>query len=207
MEAIAARNDGVGRRLFVRMALAGAACSLAFSKARADTRLVSRAAAFLLGDQLSLAALLYAQGKAGDVNAPLAKAKSIAGALGVMIRPFPARSAATGDDPKATADIIHYLIAGDGWSIASLLAVKYDRAHSVLFEIAVKSNLLLVLYQPGDDSGIAAVIKSRCMEIALPPAAWQGLVDAVEAKRPLPDVHRALLAMHRDVLTYLLKRR
>ena len=69
MEAIAARNDGVGRRLFVRMALAGAACSLAFSKARADTRLVSHAAAFLLGDQLSLAALLYAQGKAGDESA------------------------------------------------------------------------------------------------------------------------------------------
>jgi hypothetical protein len=50
--------------------------------------------AWLLGDNLSLAALLYNQGAAAEtVDRYLAKAKAIADIFGVQIKPFPAKSA------------------------------------------------------------------------------------------------------------------
>ena len=51
--------------------------------------------------------------------------------------------------------------------------------NACVFEISVKSNLLILLYEPGSDQGIGGVIQSRCNEIGLPNNLWLDVVNAV----------------------------
>ena len=168
--------------------------------ARADQ---SRLAAWAIGHNLSLAALLYAQGGQQQlVDTTLGKAKAAAAAVGVEIKPFPPPGKTKGE---TTAVMIRYLIKGDGWSTTEALADKYGREPGTLFEIAVKSNLAIILYQPGDDSGIAGVIKARAEAIHLPSDLWQPVVAAMQDKRPPDEVKQAIFKMHEAVAAALAK--
>jgi hypothetical protein len=168
--------------------------------ARADQ---SRLAAWAIGHNLSLAALLYAQGGQQQlVDATLGKAKAAAAAVGVEIKPFPPAGKTKGE---TTAAIIQYLIKGDGWSTAEALASKYGREQGILFEIAAKSNLSIILYQPGDDSGIADIIKARSESIQLPAELWMPFVTAIKDKQPTEEVKQAVFKMHDAVAAALVK--
>jgi hypothetical protein len=73
---------------------------------------LAKAAAWRMGDQLSLAALLYAQGNQDQkVGELLASIKPITEAMQLGLKPFPQRSS---DSAQTYADVIHYLIQGDG---------------------------------------------------------------------------------------------
>jgi hypothetical protein len=191
------------RRVLRALALAGIGLPFMGAAARAaESANTTKGGAWLLGDNLSLAALLYNQGAAPEnVSRLLAKAKTLADIFGVEIKPFPAKAAKASE---ATAAIIHYLIKGDGALIGAALAKKYDDEHGVLFEVAVKSNLLILLYGPGDDLGqsIAGVIKTRLETIHLPPRLWNGVVTAVADKRPTGEVKDAIFKMHKDVANF-----
>ena len=153
---------------------------------------------------MTLAALLYNQGAAAEtVNQVLTKAKTIANIFGVQIKPFPAKSSSSAE---ATADIIHYLIQGDGALIGAALAQRYDDEHGTLFEVAVKSNLLILLYAPGDSLGqsIASLIKTRLESIRLPPELWTGRVTLVDNKRPPDEVKDAVFKMHKDIANFFI---
>jgi hypothetical protein len=156
------------------------------------------------GDNLSLAALLYNQGAAAaTVNQVLSKAKAIADILGMEIKPFPAKS---GTAAAASADVIHYLIEGDGALIGPALTRKYDAEHGTLFEVAVKSNLLILLYAPGERTAqsIATVIKTRLESIRLPATLWTDVVTLVNNKRPQGEVKDAVFKMHKDIANYFI---
>ncbi len=190
------------RRLLYLLALAGFCLSFAGSATRAaEDKNTTKGGAWLLGDNLSLAALLYNQGAAAEtVDKFLSKAKTLADILGVQIKPFPAKST------EATADLIHYLIQGDGALIGAALARKYDDAHGTLFEVAVKSNLLILLYAPGDSLGqsIAGLIKTRLGSIGLPASLWTGVVTLVDNKRPPAEVKDAVFKMHKDIANFFI---
>lgn len=168
---------------------------------RAGVDELAKAAAWRLGDQLSLAGLLYAQGGQDDkVEKLLSALKPMIDPMELTIKPFPPRvetSAAT------YADVIHYLIEGDGAELGREIAGKFGKEAGTLFEVAVKSNLLILLYQPGDDQGIGGVIQSRCSEIGLPENLWMGVVTAINNKAPENDVKEAVFKMHDDVAAYL----
>jgi hypothetical protein len=191
------------RRVLRALALAGICLPFAGAAAgAAEGTNTTKGGAWLLGDNLSLAALLYNQGAAPEnVTRLLGKAKTLADIFGVQIKPFPAKAAKASE---ATADLIHYLIKGDGASIGVALAKKYDDEHGILFEVAVKSNLLILLYGPGDDIGqsIAGVIKTRLESIHLPPGLWNEVVAAVADKRPTGDVKDAIFKMHKDIANF-----
>lgn len=71
---------------------------------------LANAAAWRLGDQLSLAALLYAQGDQGDkVDRLLADMKPLAESMGIEIKAFPARP---GNMTAAYGQILDYLVEG-----------------------------------------------------------------------------------------------
>lgn len=164
----------------------------------------TKGGAWLLGDNLSLAALLYNQGAAAEnVERFLSKAKTIADIFRVEIKPFPAKSA---NSAEASADLIHYLIQGDGALIGAALARKYDDKHGTLFEVAVKSNLLILLYSPGDSLGqsIASLIKTRLESIRLPARLWTGVVTLVDKKRPSDEVKDAVFKMHKDIANFFI---
>ena len=96
-----------------------------------------------------------------------------------------------------------YLIKGDGAEIGRQIAQKFGKEAGTLFEISVKSNLLILLYEPGEDQGIGGVIQSRCTEIGLPNNLWLDVVNAVNGKASKGEVKNAVFKMHDDVATYL----
>ena len=201
-----ARECSTRRTFLISLTLAGAFLPFGVSVGATAGSNVTKAAAWRLGDDLSIAALLYAQGGAQDKSDQmLSKAQSLARELGVTIKPFPPRAR---KETETMADIIHYLIKGDGAAIGTALSRKYDRQHEYLFEVSTKSNLLYKLYAPGDSLGmsIASVIRSRSEEIGLPPALWSGVVAAITGKRSAEDVRSAVAKMHKDVVDYFLAR-
>ena len=168
---------------------------------RAEMADLAKAAAWRLGDQLSLAGLLYAQGNQADkVEQLLTSLKPLAGAMEIEIKPFPPRAATA---TETYADIIHYLIKGDGATTGQQIAEKFGIDAGTLYEVSIKSNLLLLLYEPGDDQGIAGVIQSRMSEVGLPENLWIGVVNAINDKAPQGDVKDAIFKMHDDVAAYL----
>ncbi len=176
----------LSRRSVLAPALAGTLLLLFFTgDARAGTEELAKAAAWRLGDQISIAGLLYAQGNHDDK---------------VDIKPFPPRSP---DSSQTYADVIHYLIQGDGADVGREIAEKFGNPAGTLYEVAVKSNLLLLLYQPGEDQGIGGVIKSRMTEIGMPENLWIGVVNAIDNKVSEAELKDAVFKMHDDVAAYL----
>lgn len=176
---------------------------LAVLSSRAEAGDVSKLGAWTIGHNLSLAALLYGQdAPQQNIDPPLAKAKKAAEAIKVPIKPFPPKGETR---PKTMAAVIQYLIKGDGWSTGEAIFKKFGREHATLFEIAVKTNLGIVMYQPGDDHGIANVLKKRAEEIKLPPELWTPVVAAMNDKRPQKEVQTTIAKMHENVAARLLK--
>ncbi len=194
--------EALSRRGMLTLAVTGALLLvLGIAEAGATPEDLAKAAAWRLGDQLSLAGLLYAQGNQEDkVTELLSGIKPLAEAMQVEIKPFPPRSA---DSSQTYADVIHYLIAGDGAALGSEIGQKFGTPAGTLFEVSVKSNLLILLYQPGEDQGVGGVIQARMSEIGLPENLWMGVVTAINNKAPEADVKDAVFKMHDDVAAYL----
>ena len=171
--------------------------------AQAQESAVAKAAAWKIGDQLSLAGLLYAQGgEEENVKELLDSIKPLTDTMKIEVKPFPARA----ETPVETyATVIGYLIKGDGAEIGRKIAEQFGKNAGLLFEISVKSNLLILLYEPGNDQGIGSVIQSRCNEIGLPNNLWLDVVNAVNGKASKDEVKSAVFKMHDDVATYLKK--
>lgn len=197
-----ARSRASSRRGLLTLAMAGALLLLFFvGESQAAVENLAKAAAWRLGDQLSLAGLLYAQGGQDDkVEQLMSNIKPVAEAMQLEIKPFPPRAA---DSSQTYADVIHYLIQGDGADLGRQIAEKFGNPAGTLFEVSVKSNLLILLYQPGEDQGIGSVIQSRMSEIGLPENLWIGVVNAINNKASEGDVKEAVFKMHDDVATYL----
>jgi hypothetical protein len=170
---------------------------------------LSKAATWRLGDNLSLAAILYGEDKDPGTDQVFSKAKKLADALGVDIgvdiKSFPAKSSKS---RSTQSQMIHYLIKGDGALIGLVLGRKYDDEHEILYEVSVKSNLLLLLYGPGDGTAntIGDLVKSRSEQIGLPSRLWVGVVTAINNERPWNEVRDAVFKMHEDVGNYLKQR-
>jgi hypothetical protein len=178
--------------------------ALGIPAGRAEIADLANAAAWRLGDQLSLAGLLHAQGNQNEkVEQLITGMKPLAEAMDIDIKPFPPRAAT---ETETYADVIHYLIKGDGAKTGQQLAEKFGIAAGTLYEVSIKSNLLLLLYEPGDDQGIGGVIQSRMSEVGLPENLWIGVVNAINNKAPQSEMKDAIFKMHDDVAAYLGKR-
>lgn len=189
------------RRLFTWLLAGALMLLLGCPGIRAEVADLAKAAAWRLGDQLSLAGLLYAQGGQDDkVEQLIASIKPLTEAMDVEIKPFPPRGAT---EVETYADVIHYLIKGDGAQTGQQIADKFGVAAGTLYEVSIKSNLLLLLYEPGDDQGIGGVIQSRMTEVGLPENLWVGVVDAINNKASQGELKDAVFKMHDDVAAYL----
>jgi hypothetical protein len=159
------------------------------------------AAAWRLGDRLSLAALLYARGGQEDaVERFLSSINPIAEAMGIAVAPFPPRAATNVD---TYGEVILYLIEGAGAETGRALAGKFGKKAGLLYDAAIKSNLLLLLYEQGDDHGLGGVIRSRMSEAGLPEQLWIGVVKAIDGNASQSELKDAVLKMHEAVASYL----
>ena len=162
---------------------------------------VAKAAAWKIGDQLSLAGMLHAQGNEEEnVKELIESIKPFTDAMKIEIKPFPPQAATP---VESYAAVIEYLIKGDGAEIGRQIGAQFGKNAGTLFELSVKSNLLILLYEPGDDQGIAGVIQSRANEVGLPNNLWLDVVNAVNSQASKEEVRNAVFKMHDDVGAYL----
>jgi hypothetical protein len=191
----------VTRRGLCAWALGAALLLFGASATCAQESAVAKAAAWRIADHLSLAGLLYAQGgEQHNVDELISSVRPLTEAMQIVIKPFPPR----GPSPVETyAEVIQYLIKGDGAEIGRAIGGGFGKEAGTLFEIAVKSNLMILLYEPGNDQGMAEVIKARCTEIGLPNNLWLDLVNAINSKASKEEVKDAVFRMHDNVAAYL----
>jgi hypothetical protein len=159
----------------------------------------TRLDAWLLGSHLSLAALANDRGLAPEnVQKWLESAKVHAAALGVPVADLPEKS---GIDSQTTSrKVLSYLFV-QGQQIGRELARQHGADHAALVEVALKSNLLRVMYSPGSGTteAISGAIAQAAPRADLPPTLWQPLLDLLAAKADPAEVRKAVQSFHAEV--------
>jgi hypothetical protein len=164
----------------------------------------TKRAAWLLGSRLSLAALANDRGIAGK-NVPewFADAQQAAKMLKTTVPALP--SPATSDDAvPASKQVMDYLLV-NGQRIGHDLTKLYGATEASLFEVALKSNLLHLIYRPGTltvDS-VSAAIQESAARAKLPEKLWMPLIDAINSQAPPKEVQADVRKFHNDVDQYL----
>ncbi|MGI9069483.1 MAG: hypothetical protein ACR2HX_24145 [Pyrinomonadaceae bacterium] len=160
-------------------------------------------AAWDLGDTLSLAAVDHGEDVApATVNSLFVKAKGNAKQLNMTLPDLPVK---TGDKIKNKASALQYMLNIAGKPIGATLTTNYNLEHALLFELSLKSNVLLMMYGPGESTtqAIANVIKTRSERLSLPPKLTANLLRLIEAGADYSEVKAAIFQMHKDVANYL----
>ena len=163
----------------------------------------TRQAAWVLGDKLSLAAFVHVEDvPAASVKKVFDEAKVQANALNVTIPNLPAKTA---DKTENRATVLDYLLNEAGKTLASSLKASFGQDHATLYELSLKSNILLIMYGPGESTtkSLANVIRTRSERLGLPPHLTANLLSLIDAGADYSKVKPAILQMHRDVANYL----
>jgi hypothetical protein len=164
--------------------------------------LTTRRAAWQLGSKLSLAALAHDRNLVpADVAIWLNEARSAAELLGTSVDELPE---ADGDDEAGSQGVHDYLFQ-QGQRIWRDLSDRHGGDHAALFEMAVKSNVLLVLYEPESPSvqALSTAIAEAGPKAELPAELWQPLLDALANQLTAAQVRAAVRRLHADVDQYL----
>jgi len=124
-----------------------------------------------------------------------------AAALGVTLQPMP--SLEKGSIPAAagsTSPTVSYLIA-EGKRVGPQLASKYGTDHAALFELAIKSNLLLTLYKPGAPAveSLATGILQARERCGLPNEVSRPLLASISERREPAVVRQLVFRLHDEV--------
>ncbi len=152
--------------------------------------------AWVAGSKLSLAAVVNAEGmEKAVVDRQFAAASSASTSLGIKLPALPARKGDKIDD-RATA--LNYLLNMTGNPIGGILTRNYGQDHAAIFEIALKSNLLLMLYSPGESTSdtIANVIRTRRVTAGLPNGMTDPLINLIEQKATFDRVKTEVFNLH-----------
>ena len=160
-------------------------------------------AAWDLGDTLSLAALGHGEDvAAATVNSLFVKARENAKQLNMTLADLPTKTA---DKIKNKASALQYVLNIAAKPIGQTLTTNYNLEHALLFELSLKSNVLLMMYGPGESTtqAIANVIKTRSERLGLPPKMTARLLGLIEAGAAYSEVKPAVFQMHKDVANYL----
>jgi hypothetical protein len=113
-------------------------------------------------------------------------------------------SPAAGSPPPVPSPALSYLFT-QGQDIGRELARDHGADQAALFEVAVKSNLLLVLYRPGSPTSdaIASAIEQAGPRAKLPNTMWQPLLDTLAARASLADVRKGVYKLHEEADKFL----
>ncbi len=152
--------------------------------------------AWQLGSSLSVAAILHADSNdQGLVDRQFARAVANAGALGIKLSPLPAK---TGNKIKDSAAVLRYLLVTTGSPIGKILEEDLGPEHAAIFEIALKSNILLMLYGPGESetTSIATVIRKRRIDSKLPNVMTDPLLALIDRRASYNEVKTELLSLN-----------
>jgi hypothetical protein len=168
-----------------------------------DPALATRLAAWQLGSKLTLAALANDRRLVPrDVAEWFSEARSAAETLGTSVADLPAPPTTAGDTGSRA---VHDYLFQQGQRIWRELTDRHGNDHAALFEAAVKSNVLLVLYQPGSPSvePLANSIRDAAPKAELPAELFDPLLDTLTRESPVAEVRVAVRELHTAVERYL----
>jgi hypothetical protein len=163
-----------------------------------------RAGSWLVGGNLSLAAMSYFRGTGPHENT-FGRAQNIASTyLGVDIKPLPTKPATSSDGLLAMLD---YFNKGDGASIGNYIQLKHGDDASTLYVTAVRTLQLPLFYDLDPPLGdkFAQLIRGNMTKLKVPESMWKPVVDAVAKRTSFDNLRSAVIKMDDDVTQYLLK--
>jgi hypothetical protein len=164
----------------------------------------ARHAAWMLGSRLSLAALANDRGIAPeDVPNWFEEAQLLATDLKVPIALLPEKPAANSGEAASKA-VIAYLLDQEK-AMGAEMEKSGDMEMSALFRLAMRTNLLLVLNEPGSKpvNTIVKSIEALGPRTGLPAELWQPLLDMLNQQASPAAVRTAVRQMHTDVGRHL----
>lgn len=153
--------------------------------------------AWELGNNLSRAALLNATTDDIALNGRTFElAKTNARNLKIILPELPAR---TGDKAKDNAEALYYLLNSTGMPIMKILTKNLGVKHAALFELAFKTNLLLLMSDGKEAQAIANVINKRHDTAGLPAAVFQDLIRLIENQASYDQIKKEVFNLQKLV--------
>jgi hypothetical protein len=115
--------------------------------------------------------------------------------------PPPAPADESGGASKQVMDFLLVI----GQRFGHDLTKRFGPVESSLFEVALKSNLLLVMYRPGTPTvdSVSAALQEAAVRAKLPERLWQPLIQAINTQAPPKEVQAAVKKLHADVEQFL----
>lgn len=169
------------------------------------TRPSTRRLAWLLGSKWSLSVLAQDRGAPHDeIEKWFKQSQALARALGLTLPDLPAPDR-YGSGQAGDHTALDYLF-DEGQQVGRELADRYGPEHAALLELAVKSNILLVLYEPGASvtDAISAAIARAGSQAGLPDRLYEPLLKALADRASRLDVSQAVFHVHDAVDQYLI---
>ena len=192
----AKKSGGEEMRKIIFLMLLLLSCSL---NGFAQTPVSYQQQAWELGNNLSLAALLNAASNdSGLVGRALASAKMNAKNLKINLPELPAK---TGDKIKDNAAALYYLLNTTGMPIMKILTETFGAKHAALFELACKTNILILLYDPDgkETAAILGVIDKRHNAAGLPSSTFSGLKRLIAARSGSEEIKKEIFTLQKFV--------
>lgn len=158
-----------------------------------------RQQAWDLGNNLSLAALLNAgSNDSGLVGRTFTSAKTNAKNLKITLPELPAK---TGDKIKDNAAALYYLLNTTGTPIMKILTESFGAGHAALFELAFKTNILILLYDPDgkETAAIVGVIDKRYATAGLPSSTFSELKRLIAARSATEEIKKEIFTLQKLV--------
>jgi tetratricopeptide (TPR) repeat protein len=152
-----------------------------------------------LGNNLSLAALLNAASSdSGLVGRTFTSAKINAKNLKINLPELPLK---TGDKIKDNAAALSYLLNTTGMPIMKILTDTLGAKHAALFELAFKTNILILLYDPDgkETAAIVGVIDKRHNTAGLPSSTFSELKRLIAARSGSEVIKKEVFALQKLV--------
>lgn len=171
--------------------------------AASDTGLSTNALAWMLGNKLSLAVLLTESGRdpalADDYLSQARMAANELG-LGTVTLPLP-----TGDQATKDAAYLGYLLREQGGRFADQLRAERGTNAAAYYEFAVKTNLLILLYGPGDSTALALTrrLQEISVDLHLPSGMTDNLMAAVQDRKPADVVKDGVFDLNNRMVQHL----
>ena len=161
---------------------------------------------FLLGANLGLSLALYnANPEAGATTKMVDRTRLLALKIGKTLPRYPELS---GSRAANQNDLLRFGIKTVGSPYAQALRDQYEAKHVLLFEMGLKSNLLLLVYQPGQSAvkSIATSISAAAQENDIPEEIWGDLVKAIDAGLPFAKIKTLVMSLNSEMQNYLASR-
>lgn len=156
---------------------------------------------YLLGQKLAQAAMVNGRA-APDVVARTFKAASTVAdiTLKTKLAPLPPVS---GDKPKDTAAGMHYLLGGQGKELGQQISREFGDASAATYELAVKINMLPMLYidDPKDKMAdtMVGVFERLATSAKLPDSALGPIIAKMKARAPMNEVTDMALDLNKSL--------